>query len=136
LGGTYRFYVLPEAQVALFFSFSGRWWDEVVRVPYSEGIQLQVRETRKLWSFGGHYAVSMNGWLGAFLDAGAGYTFANYDGASLEPEEGWTPLLRVGATLRYRFGSGPTTRWEVGYRYADLRSVPANWLYLGVGFLF
>jgi hypothetical protein len=133
IGVTYRFYVLPETRVAIFGSVSGRFWDEVVRVPYSEGVQLQVRETRELYALGGHYAPFLNGWLGAFLDAGAGYTTARYDGVSLEPEEGWTPLLRVGATLRFSAGSNNLVLFEVGYRYADLRSVPTNWLHVAVG---
>jgi hypothetical protein len=137
VGVTYRFFVIPDLGLAAFGSISGRFWDEVVRVPFRPGTQLQVRETRELFAFGVHESVPLTGGFGGFLDAGAGYTAANYDGVSLDPEEGWTPLIRAGATLQFRPWSTLETaiRLEIGYRYADLRSVPSNWLYVGLGFL-
>jgi len=138
IGMTYRFYLFPEQEVALFAAMTARFWDEVIRVPFRPGVLLQVRETRELWMAGIHKSIGGHGPIGGFADIGAGYTTANYDGVSLDPEEGWTLFLRSGAILSLRTDAlvGESWRLELGYQYADLRSAPENWLYGALGAVF
>lgn len=133
VGALYRFYILPEPGLALFTSFSGRFWKKSVLVPLGDNVWLQAKEQRYLWAGGLHEAVMFTDAFGAFAEGGAGYTSADYAGTARAPEEGWTPILRIGM-LAHALGN--TLRLEAAYRYADLRSAPENWFYFAVGAAF
>jgi hypothetical protein len=133
LGASYRF--LPSRSIGLgpFLSFQTR-TDETktVRQRVRPHFFIQREEKRHMGTFGVDHSRYLGAHVGAFLAAGAGYTFGSFEGTRAQPDEGWTPVLRAGVLAR--FGDLETLgHVRVGYEYADLRSGANNRVYLAAG---
>jgi len=135
LGVTFCGAVSQRLQLGAFFSFSGRITPQRTLVEIEPNLYMQREEERFLVSGGLNKILQLNRSVAIYLDAGAGYTFGEYNGTEAKPEDGWTPLLAAGVSIRPFIGKGYLVL-RLGYQYADRKLEAKNWLYLGLGGVF
>jgi hypothetical protein len=132
-GGSYRYQVAPEFDLGLFVSFLTRTEGEISVQEVRPHFLIQREEDRSLVSAGVDKNFFPAGMFDLFVAAGAGYTFATFEGTSASPNEGWTVVARGGAIVRFHIGGGDRISLRAGYQYADLRTVPKSFGYVAVG---
>jgi hypothetical protein len=133
VGGTYRFLASRQLGFGPFVSFDGRSEKFTALQQIGPHLFIQRREARYLGALGLDGSLYLGANAGVFAAVAAGYTFGSYEGTRAEPEEGWTPVFRVGVLGRFRVTADTSPHLRVGYEYADLRSVASNRTYIAVG---
>ena len=135
LGVTLSGAVSQRLQLGAFLSFSGRITPTKTLVEIGPNLFMQMEEERFLVSGGLDKILQLHRSVAIYLDAGAGYTFGEYNGTEAKPEDGWTPLLAAGLSIRPFIGKGYLV-FRLGYQYADRKMEAKNWLYSGLGGVF
>lgn len=135
LGATFCGAVSQRLQLGAFFSFSGRLTPQKTLVEIEPNFYMQREEERWLVSGGLDKILQLHRSVAIYLEAGAGYTFGDYNGTEAKPEDGWTPYLASGFSIRPFIGKGILVL-RLGYQYADRKMEAKNWLYFGLGGVF
>jgi hypothetical protein len=132
-GGTYRFRFLADFGTGIFFSGDVRVDEQAVREQIRTHYYIQRQESRWFLALGVEQLIRLGPLLDVFLQAGPAYTWADYDGSEVNPEEGFLFLGRAGISLRFNTSKKGSLLFRAGYQYADLRTNGPSFFYGAVG---
>ena len=133
LGGSYRFTVVPQIDLGFLAAFSIRLNNVYTLDQLRPNFYLQREESiRGLAYISVDKGQMFNGWVCAYAGVGVGYTWGDYVGTEVDPEDEWTPVVDVGFLLR-KTGSEARAEWRIGYQYADRVTSGTHAFYVALG---